>query len=704
MYPDLASFVAALEQSGELVRIRAEVSPVLEIAEITDRVSKSAAPRPPSRSAQRNDPRFFDRGGPALLFERVTGSDFPVLINAFGSYRRMEMALGCAGDTGESEQTGVDGFESIAARIASLVKPEPPRSLSQMIAKLREFAPLARIGPRRLKKPGPSQQVVRTGSEVDLTRIPLLRCWPLDGDFAAVGYPPDANASSAARPGMDPETWNAAFRGRFITLAGVHTVHADQRELRAASSHNIGMYRMQLLSRNTLAMHWHMHHDGASHWRSWKTLGQPMPVAIALGGSSVLPYAATCPLPGGISELLMAGFLQDRGVRLCRAATVPLWIPADADIVIEGFVRTGAGFPGWDPRDPEAGPLGSGAVFEGPFGDHTGFYSMPDRYPIMEVTAVTHRREAIYPATIVGLPPQEDYYLGKATERIMLPLLRTVAADIEDYDLPMFGAFHNAAFVQIRKAFPLHARRAINAVWGAGQMAWTKFIFVVDLDVDVHDTPSVLAAAAQHCDPSRDLIQQVGALDILDHSAPWLGAGGKLGFDCTSKLDAESIDGRPRKPRVLPGDVARARVAATLATLPGVDCAACPEAAHGWAFVTTRTRGHAPVAELIDRIIAALERASDSAPSFLVVLDPGLEPEDVDRAMFHLCANADGQRDLRIHTFPGGHSIAAFDATSKHDPVGYPLPVRAWPPIIEMNAATRNLVTHRWTEYGLPPL
>ncbi|GAB4386609.1 MAG: menaquinone biosynthesis decarboxylase [Phycisphaerales bacterium] len=699
MYPDLASFVASLEKAGELVRIRAEVSPVLEIAEITDRISKSTAPGPPSTSAQRNDPRFFDRGGPALLFERVRGSDFPLLINAFGSYRRMEMALGCESS---SDDGSLDGFDAIAARIASLLKPEPPKSFAQALSKLRELAPLARIGPKRLNRPGPCQQIVRTGSAIDLTRIPLIRCWPLDGDFAAVGYPPDANDACTVRPAMDEAEWNAAFRGRFITLAGVHTIHADERTLRAPSSHNIGMYRMQLLAENTLAMHWHMHHDGASHWRSWKKIGQPMPVAIALGGGSVLPYAATCPLPGGISELLMAGFLQGRGVRLCRAVTVPLWVPADADIVIEGLVHTDAGFPGWDPRDPDAGPLGPGAAFEGPFGDHTGFYSMPDRYPLMKVTAVTHRRDAIYPTTIVGLPPQEDYYLGKATERIMLPLLRTVAPDIEDYDLPMFGAFHNAAFVQIRKAFPLHARRAINAVWGAGQMAWTKLIFVVDHDVNVHDTSSVLATAARLCDPSRDLLCQVGPVDILDHAAPWLGAAGKLGFDCTRKLDAESIDGRPRLDRDLPCEAARARTAEALTSVPGVHRAACPQATPGWAFVTARDRGCVPVRELIERIIALLERV-DEPPTFVVVLDADLDPRDFDCALFHLCANIDGQRDLRIVTGPQGHSIAAFDATSKRDPAGYPLPVRAWPPIIEMDQSTRELVTRRWQEYGLPP-
>lgn len=715
MYPDLASFVAALDRAGELVRIRTKVSPVLEIAEITDRVSKARAPSLPSHSARRNDPRFFDRGGSALLFENVAGSDFPVLINAFGSYRRMEMALGCDAPSASSgsdfhplrsrgagfQPPAADGFESIASRIASLVKPQPPRSLAEGIEKLRQFAPLARIGPKRLKARGPCQEVIRTRSDIDLTRIPLIRCWPLDGDFASVGYPADANAQSAARHDMDEHIWNADFRGRFVTLAGVHSIHADDRDARAPSSHNIGMYRMQLLARDRLAMHWHMHHDGAAHWRSWKKLGQPMPVAIALGGSSIMPYAATCPLPPGISELLMAGFLQGRGVRLCRAATVPIWVPADSDIIIEGYVRTDAGYPGWDPRRADAGALGPGAVFEGPFGDHTGFYSMPDRYPVMEVTAVTHRRNAIYPTTIVGLPPQEDYYLGKATERIMLPLLRTVASDIEDYDLPMFGAFHNAAFVQIHKAFPLHARRTINAVWGAGQMAWTKIIFVVDHDVNVHDTPAVLRAAAEYADPSRDLIQQVGALDILDHAAPWLAAGGKLAFDCTPKLPDESIDARSRTPRVLPGDADLARLASLLGDVPGIRKAACPALARGWAFLSTGLTGCRAVRDLLDLATNTLRIASVPPPAFVLAVGADVDPADVDQAMFRLGANTDFARDMRVVEVRGQH-VALFDATPKPVDDGYPLPVRAWPPILEMEPATRDLVTRRWNDYGLP--
>jgi 4-hydroxy-3-polyprenylbenzoate decarboxylase len=383
------------------------------------------------------------------------------------------------------------------------------------------------------------QEVVKTGDEVDLFELPIIKCWPADGDPTRVGYL------------LSPEeAGTAAGQGRYITLGGMYTIHPDdagKEDGVPRPSRNIGMYRAQLLDRKRTAMHWHMHHDGARHWRAWKKKGEPMPCAIALGGESVLPYSATAPLPPGVSELLFAGFLNDGGIQLVKCKTVDLHVPANAEIVIEGYVNTECGFIGYDPRvkgkDGQPEPLGPGAVFEGPFGDHTGFYSLPDRYPIFEVTAITHRRNPIYPATIVGLPPMEDYYLGKATERIFLPLLKTLVPDIIDYDLPMFGAFHNCAFIQIHKDYPLQARRVMHAIWGAGQMAWTKVVVVVDDDVDVHDHEQVLFHVCANCDPGRDVEIVNGPLDILDHAAPRLGAGHKIGFDATRKIAGEEVGG-----------------------------------------------------------------------------------------------------------------------------------------------------------------
>ncbi|MEM9167129.1 MAG: UbiD family decarboxylase [Planctomycetota bacterium] len=672
MYRDLRSFVEALEEAGELVRITEPVSPVLEVAALTDLVSKSRAPGKPSPSARRNDPRFWDRGGPALLFESVEGSDVPLLINAYGSYRRMEMALGSA----------PDGFDAIGATIGELVKPEPPKSLGDAIGKAKQFAPLLKIGPKRSKKPGPCQEVIVRGDQIDLTLLPIIRCWPHDGDFAAVGYPSDVNDGV---PGIGRGTdWDARFRGRYITLAGIHTIHADDAGEAKPSSHNIGMYRVQLLGKDRVAMHWHMHHDGASHWRSWKNVGKPMPVAIVLGGPSVLPYAATAPLPPGISELLMAGFLNGGGIRLCRGASVPLWVPADAEIVIEGFVNPEAGPIGYDPRTD--GPLGEGAVFEGPFGDHTGFYSMPDRYPIVEVTAVTMRRQPIYPTTIVGLPPQEDYYLGKATERVFFPLLKTLIHDIEDYDLPMFGAFHNCAFVKIKKAYPLQARRVMHAIWGAGQMAWTKTIFVVDDDVDVHDTLAVLRAASAHCDPSRDVEPVRGPLDILDHAAPFLGGGGKLGVDCTPKWPGEEPDAGSEPTRSRSFDDRVACVEA-VRSVEGVADAAMPEEAGGWLYVATGADETGNIDDLAHRVLsAASERAA-----YVVLVGTGVDVRDPDMSMFHWVANADMLRDARVF----GRTMW-FDATPKRAGERRGMPVRAWPPVIEMDAGVTSAMRDRF--------
>ncbi len=532
MYANLREFVEALDAAGELVRITTPVSSRLEITEIADRVSKSPAARG-SDHAKTFDPQHHQLGGKALLFENVQDSvsNMPVLINAFGSYRRMEMALGC-------EQ---GGYEALAEKIEALVKPEPPTGLIEKMRKGLELAKIASFAPKIVRS-GVCQETIITGDangpEINLLDWPIIQCWPDDGDPRKCGYPLSPQQAGTA-DGL----------GKYITFAGMYTIHPDDAnkpEGTPRPSRNIGMYRAQLIDRTRTAMHWHVHHDGARHWRAWKKLGQPMPCAIVLGGEAVLPFAATAPLPPGISELLFAGFLNDGAIPLVKCQTIDMHVPANAEIVIEGYVSTEAGPIGYDPRDRDAKPLDhEHEVFEGPFGDHTGFYSLPDRYPIFTATAITHRKNPIYPTTIVGQPPMEDYYLGKATERLFLPLLKTIVPDIIDYDLPMFGAFHNCAFIKIRKDYPLQARRVMHAIWGAGQMAWTKMIVVVDEDVDVHDHEQVLFHLCANMDPGRDLEIVNGPLDILDHAAPRLGAGHKIGFDATRKITGEEGNGHP---------------------------------------------------------------------------------------------------------------------------------------------------------------
>lgn len=676
-YSSLGHFIDALEQQGELRRIKARVSPLLEITEITNRISKSPAPNR-SASAAQFDPGHADRGGQALLFEDVEGSDFPVAINLWGSYRRMELAMG-------------DDYEAIAGRIASLTKPQPPRSLKELVSKAREFLPLLRIPPRTVRR-GPCQEVVKLTErgEVDLRRLGILKCWPLDGDPSSVGYPIDAEQSGTA-----------GGSGRYITLAGMHTVHADDAEAAKPASHNIGMYRSQLLDETHLAMHWHIHHDGASHWRSWKKIGKRMPIAICLGGESILPYAATAPLPPGISELLMAGYLNGRGIPLVRAKTVPIRVPANSEIVIEGWVSTECGPIGWDPRTSEE-PLGPGAVFEGPFGDHTGFYSLPDRYPIVEVTAVTHRREAVYPTTIVGPPPMEDYYLGKATERIFLPLLKTIVHDIDDYHLPMFGCFHNCAAIRIKKAYGLQGRRVMHSIWGAGQMAWTKAIIVVDEQTNVHDEKGLFRTMMEQCDFRRDIEFVNGPLDILDQAAPQLGAGTKIGFDATTKIEGDGIGGRSLLP-------------------PRVDDPAVHEAAAKKLESSLTVQWHLPdwgarrllvlgvepglEGETIRAHVHAAWNAigpESSAADLVLVVDSETDLDDFDRVLFNWMSCSD----------PGGDSFfdgstsqrrVAFDATTKapgRRPCGSA--IRDFAPYLSMDEETASLVSSRWSEYGLP--
>ena len=573
-YGNLQEFISALEAAGELHRIGATVSPMLEVTEIADRVSKSPAAHA-SEHAKAFDPHHHALGGRALLFENIEGAKFPLLINAFGSYRRMEMALNCE----------AGGFESLAARVEALVKPEPPTGLVQKMKKGLELAKIASFAPKVVKS-GACQEVVKTCDEIDLFEFPIIKCWPNDGDPRKC---PRSNGYD-----VSPEqAGTAGGQGRFMTLAGMYTIHPDdagKAEGEPRPSRNIGMYRAQVIDKQHTAMHWHMHHDGARHWRAWKEKekqesrkaekqenkakvnenggntsgGRGMPCAIVLGGEAVLAYAATAPLPPGVSELLFAGFLNGGAIPLVKCKTIDMHVPANAEIVIEGYVSTEAGPPNYDPRkeDPRK-PQGSSLkpeheVFEGPFGDHTGFYSLPDRYPVFTVTAITHRRHAVYPATIVGLPPQEDYYLGKATERMFLPLLKTLIPDMIDYDLPMFGAFHNCVFVKIKKAYPLQARRVMHAIWGAGQMAWTKMIVVVDHDVDVHDHEKVMFHLCANMDPGRDIEIVNGPLDILDHAAPRLGAGHKIGFDATRKIAGEEVNGQPVRdwPEVLKMDEA----------------------------------------------------------------------------------------------------------------------------------------------------
>lgn len=416
--------------------------------------------------------RVSKAGGPALLFENVKGSDMPLLINAYGSRERMALSL------------QVEDLDDIGAEITALLQlaDNVPNTLLGKVKLLPTLAQLSTYFPKLVKN-GSCQEVIEM--EPDLGKLPILKCWPDDA-------------------------------GKFITLPQVYT--RDPRN----GKRNVGMYRLQVYDRQTTGMHWHIHHDGAENYRLNQAMGKPVvEVAVALGGDPAIAYAATAPLPKEIDELIFAGFLRKKPVEIVKCKTIDMEVPADAEIVLEGYI---------DPTESR---------IEGPFGDHTGYYSLPGEYPVFHITCITHRKDAIYPTTIVGKPPQEDCFLALASERIFLPLLKMQLGEVVDMHMPMEGVFHNCVLISIKKAYPGHARKIMNALWGMGQMMFAKYIVVVDQDVDVQNLSEVLWKVFNNADPKRDTMIVEGPLDVLDHSAPLPLFGSKMGIDATKKWASE---------------------------------------------------------------------------------------------------------------------------------------------------------------------
>ena len=446
MIRDLRDWMDRLRKAGELIEVTTPVDSHLEITEITDRVSK--------------------RFGPALLFRNVKGSSMPVLINQFGSERRMCMAL-------ESDSLDVPG-----ERIQDLMDLQPPHGLVEKVKALGKLRELASFSPKEVKT-APCQEVWM--DPPDLTKLPVLTCWPDDG-------------------------------GPYITLPLVFSRDPS------TGVRNCGMYRVQVMDERTAMMHWQIHKDGAAHLRDSEGRVE---VAIAIGTDPAVTYSATAPLPPHIDEMIFAGFLRGKSVEMVPCRTVNLEVPANAEIVIEGYVDAG------DIRP------------EGPFGDHTGFYTPVDDYPAFHVTAISHRRDPVYATTIVGKPPMEDFFLGKATERMFLPLIKMTVPDLHDMNLPLEGVFHNCAIVSVKKRYPGHAKKLMNAVWGLGLLSLSRCVIVVDHDVDVHDVSQVAFRAFSNVDPARDMLLVDGPVDALDHAAPYFAYGSKIGFDATRKLPGE---------------------------------------------------------------------------------------------------------------------------------------------------------------------
>jgi 4-hydroxy-3-polyprenylbenzoate decarboxylase len=453
---DFQSFLQQLESAGELHRVGAEVDPRLEMAAIACAMAKAP------------------KGGKALLFERPKDGGAPVAMNVYGSLSRMEMALGARKGNGES------GLDSIGRRIEKLMDaaiPKPGGGILEKLAKLPMLADVSSWMPKAAKK-GICQEIVKKGADAKLGELPALTTWPEDG-------------------------------GPFLTMGMSHALHKDGRR-------NMGLYRLQVHDDHTLGFHVHIHHDGSRALNGYAP-GERMPVSVAFGGDPALLYAATAPLPPFLPEIIFAGFLLDKGIEMVKCVTNGIEVPADSELVIEGWV------------DPAESRL------EGPFGDHTGYYSPTDMYPIMHVEAISHRRNFVFPATVVGPPPQEDAFLGLATERIFLPVLRIMLPEIRDMHLPTAGAFHNLAIISMKKEYPGHCQKVMNAIWGLGQMMLTKCIAIVDEDIDPRDAQEVLFRITSNVDPERDMLFSKGPLDALDHASGSFSFGSKVGIDATRK-------------------------------------------------------------------------------------------------------------------------------------------------------------------------
>jgi 4-hydroxy-3-polyprenylbenzoate decarboxylase len=502
-FDSFGEFVRRLEAAGELKRFSQPIATELEITEVAGREMKKPG------------------GGHALLFEKPTingqVSPFPLAVNTLGSWKRMALSL------------GADSVDEVAAELGALLKARPPTTFRQALSLLGTAFDLRHAKPRMVQD-GPCKQVVHQ-FEAPLTRtepwpaapsvaaargsaavplptllnLPVQQCWPLDG-------------------------------GRFITLPCVVTKDPDTGE------RNVGMYRLQIYDERTTGMHWQLQKVGARHGRRYYETGTRMPVAVFLGGDPVFSFCATAPLPDGLDEFLLAGYLRKKSVELIKCQTCELEVPANADFVLEGYV---------DPKEP--------LRQEGPFGDHTGYYTLPEPYPVFHLTAITHRKDAVYPATIVGLPPMEDFYIGGASVKLFLPVLRMNFPELVDIALPAEGVFHNLVFVSIRKSYPMQAFKIMYGLWGMGQMMFTKYIVVVDQDVNVHNTSEVLFRLCANTDPQRDAVFTRGPSDVLDHATSQMACGSKMGIDATGKLPGEGFH-RPWPPLIKMDPQVQARV------------------------------------------------------------------------------------------------------------------------------------------------
>lgn len=573
MLRDLSTFVEDLDRANELVRVEGFVNPELEMAEVIDRISKSAD------------------GGKALLFEQ-TGTDFPVLANMMGSTQRISMAL------------RVKSLEDIPRRLDKMFKQamSPKSGMWNKLQMLPLMAEATRWFPKKLRKKGGCQAI--TMERPDLAKLPILKSWPYDG-------------------------------GRFVTLPMVHTIDP------ITGIPNVGMYRMQVFSATSTGMHWHRHKTGARHYQAWKEAYEKgegpdkMPVTVTLGGDPIYTYAATAPLPDGVDEYLLAGFLRNKPVNLVPCQTNNLFVPEDVDFVLEGYID-----------------LKEAKNIEGPFGDHTGFYSLPDFYPVFHLTAISHKNGAIYPATLVGIPPQEDAFIAHATEQLFKePIKWLFLPEMIDMYMPDPGVAHNLVLVSIQKKHPGQAFKAANVLWGAGQMSFNKVLLVFDADVDIRSAEAVQQALLENYRPALDTYWGKGTLDVLDHAAVQCGFGGKLCIDATRKL-VEEQDAH---------------------TATAQDSAQRKESFAGWKFIHQA-------------------QAGQSGAKMEIILDDEVDCADPYIALWIAANNIDPDRDCVLD-----HGILRCDARAKRKGER----VRDWPNVVVSNPETIRAVDARWEDLKL---
>ncbi|MBS1915504.1 MAG: menaquinone biosynthesis decarboxylase [Bacteroidetes bacterium] len=613
-YSNQQEFINALESAGELLRIKTYVNPVLEIAEITDRFSKSG------------------NGGKALLFEN-TGYDFPVLMNAYGSEKRMCMAL------------GVNHLDDVAKEIESLFKllAAPKESILDKLKLLPKLSQFASWMPKVKNGKGECQEIIMQSP--DISKLPVITCWPKDG-------------------------------GPFVTLPVIHTKDPN------THTRNVGMYRMQIFSPTLTGMHWHKHKVSAKHFNEYKKLGIKMPVAVALGGDPVYAYSATAPLPENVDEYMLAGFLRKKKVELVKCITQPaIEVPADADFIIEGYV---------DPNDE--------MIWEGPFGDHTGYYSLPDWYPRFHITCITHRKNAVYPATIVGIPPQEDAWLGKATERIFLaPIKMTMVPEIIDMDMPVEGVFHNLVIAKIRKEYAGQAQKVMNAMWGAGQMMFNKILVIADEGTSIQDYEQLAKYVFRNMNPATDIYFSQGPMDVLDHSCSKLGFGGKMCIDGTKKFDEEMEDsGQPAVAGYhSAGEEIQNRLHDSFSEIKGVNAGLLRKEIPCIILAVQKNRmGH--IRELHAKICESISEIENI--KMILYVEHNVNPNDLTTALWRFCNNLDPRRDHitghRSSDNGNRSTIIGFDGTRKTKE--FDNFQRDWPNIIVADDTTIKGVDEKW--------